>query len=299
MKSVNKKTVLLVEDDRSLRGYIAEILSNNGFKVLEAGDGQEACTIYQDNENSIDVIASDLIMPNMDGCALAEFNYNNNFIPFVVFTIIDDAEKAIALLRHGVQDYLVKPIEEIVFIEIIKNAILRGTTSNNIENNIYPFAGNLGSITIPSKSAEIDQAIIWIAHRIRKIMPVNEIIKFTTFVKEMLLNAHTHGNLEIGEILKAELLSSGKYETEVKQREKSSKAEIQIHLSILKNEIAVNITDEGQGFDYDKYLKMTKAKIIERLEMLNGRGVFMTSKYFDSICYKKGGSSVLVRKNID
>lgn len=299
MISGSKQTVLLVEDDRALRRYIAGVLLKNGFNVLEAEDGQVAASIYSDKKVSIDVIASDLLMPRCSGCDLAEINYKNRLIPFVVFTVIDDVEKAIKLLKLGVQDFIVKPIEETAFIEVLKNAINRRALNGHVKDHNNPYAGNLGSITIPSKIAELDQAIMWVVHRIEKIMPKTEPIKFATYLKEFLLNAHVHGNLKVGEKDKAELLNSGKFESEVKSREENCKAKIQVDLLEMRDEIAVNITDEGCGFDYDKYLNMTDQEIIERIEMLNGRGIFMASQYFDSICYKKGGCSVLVRKIIN
>lgn len=237
-------------------------------------------------------------MPKCSGYELAEFNYKNQFIPFVVFTVVDDVEKAIKLLKLGVQDFILKPIEETSFIEVLKNAVNRRPLYGHVENPNYPYAGNLGSITIPSKIVEIDPAVMWVIHRIKKVMQRNEVPTFATLLKELLLNAHVHGNLEIGEKNKAKLLNSGKYVAEVESREENCEAKIQVDLLEIRDEIAVNITDEGRGFDYDKYLNMTDQDVIERIEMPSGRGIFMASHYFDSIRYKKGGCSVLVRKKL-
>ncbi len=272
MNPESKKTILLAEDDYSLRKYLAGVMSKNGFNVLEAEDGREACSIYEKKNVSIDVIASDLLMPNVSGSELAKFNYENRLIPFVLFTAVNDAEQAIELLKLGVHDYVVKPIEETAFIGVLKNAIRRRGLNEHAENHVNPYAGNIGSVTIPSEIIEIDKVIMWVVHRITEIVQKKELYKFTTSLKELLLNAYEHGNLGIGEKEKTDLLVSDAYDSEISRLEKTCKSKIKVDVCVLKDEVAVNITDEGSGFDYEKYIKMTEEGIRGRLEMPNGPG---------------------------
>lgn len=66
------ETVLLVEDEASLRQMARHILEQQGYRVLDAGDGEEALRIFEDNRNSVDVLLTDVVMPQMNGKQLAD-----------------------------------------------------------------------------------------------------------------------------------------------------------------------------------------------------------------------------------
>ncbi len=66
------KTVLVVEDERALRTMTREILERNGFVVLDAGDGQSALELSRGHEGAIDVLLTDVVMPQMQGTELAD-----------------------------------------------------------------------------------------------------------------------------------------------------------------------------------------------------------------------------------
>jgi two-component system cell cycle sensor histidine kinase/response regulator CckA len=66
------KTVLVVEDARPLRNLICEGLSNCGCNVVSAGDGEEALRIVKEREAAVDLLLTDVIMPGMNGAALAK-----------------------------------------------------------------------------------------------------------------------------------------------------------------------------------------------------------------------------------
>jgi CheY-like chemotaxis protein len=65
-----EETVLLVEDEPSLRPLISEVLRMNGYDVLEAGNGTDALKIAFEHGGSIDLVVSDLVMPGMGGAEL-------------------------------------------------------------------------------------------------------------------------------------------------------------------------------------------------------------------------------------
>jgi PAS domain S-box-containing protein len=60
-------TILLVEDEEAVRSFAARALRMRGYNVLEAGGGEEALEIVKDAANKIDLIITDVVMPNMDG----------------------------------------------------------------------------------------------------------------------------------------------------------------------------------------------------------------------------------------
>ncbi|MFQ5346481.1 MAG: ATP-binding protein [Rhodothalassiaceae bacterium] len=63
-------TILLVEDEEAVRMFASRALTNKGYKVLQAASGEEALAIVRDHEESVDLLISDVVMPNMDGPTL-------------------------------------------------------------------------------------------------------------------------------------------------------------------------------------------------------------------------------------
>jgi CheY-like chemotaxis protein len=66
------ETILLVEDENALRGLFKMFLTNNGYRVLETGDVDEALEICRRKETEIDLLLTDMVMPKMNGRKLAE-----------------------------------------------------------------------------------------------------------------------------------------------------------------------------------------------------------------------------------
>src|ERR1041385_3557421 len=64
-------TVLLVDDDEAVRGFVRRILIEQGFEILEAGDGAEALELASAHNGEIDLLLTDVIMPRVNGFALA------------------------------------------------------------------------------------------------------------------------------------------------------------------------------------------------------------------------------------
>ena len=292
-----KPKILLAEDDESVREYIKRLLTKNGYDVAEAVDGKEAIALYEKRELVFDAIVSDLLMPAVDGRKLAQYNFENRILPFIVCTAVADAKTALELLKFGVHDYVVKPIERKHFLAVVKNAISRHTSQVGT-GQLSPYDGNVVEISLLSRTGELQRAIGWIKGKVGGALGKGETGKFINFVSEFLLNAHEHGNLGIGREEKAALLEEEKFDIEVKNREAESNKKIGVAVSVLKDEVAVKISDDGAGFDYDKQLAMSDDDLLAMLTMPSGRGVYMGSRYFDRVQYSDGGSTVLVTKSI-
>ncbi len=68
-QSAGSETILLVEDDETVRRVVSRVLRSNGYRVLEASDGNEALA-QVNRDGPVDILVSDLVMPHMDGRAL-------------------------------------------------------------------------------------------------------------------------------------------------------------------------------------------------------------------------------------
>jgi len=105
--------VLIVDDSKSMRGVIKKVISISGFKMdqcLEAGNGKEALNILADDW--VDVIMSDINMPEMNGFELLEELQKDDLlknIPVVVITTESSEERMRYALNLGAKGFIKKP----------------------------------------------------------------------------------------------------------------------------------------------------------------------------------------------
>ncbi len=104
------KTILLAEDEKLLRESLAQLLGDEGYQVLQAGDGQEALDIAL--AQGVDLVLTDIRMPRMDGMVLLEhLQKAAPQTPVVVVTAFGTVDSAVAAMRSGAADYLLKPVQ--------------------------------------------------------------------------------------------------------------------------------------------------------------------------------------------
>ncbi len=102
--------VLLVEDDIKLRQLFCTVLTKNGYRTIGAGDGAEALEIL--DKEFIDIIISDIMMPNMDGYELTKSLRDARInIPILMITAKESYQDKRQGFLAGTDDYMVKPID--------------------------------------------------------------------------------------------------------------------------------------------------------------------------------------------
>ncbi len=106
----NPATVLVVEDDRPLQDALVTTLETAGFHVLAAADGGEALKLL--NDTAVDLIVSDVQMQPVDGRELLRrLQQRPSPPPVLLMTAYGTIDQAVAAMRDGAVDYLVKPFE--------------------------------------------------------------------------------------------------------------------------------------------------------------------------------------------
>lgn len=103
-------SILLVEDEQVLRESIAQLLTEEGYEVVEAVDGQDAYEKVVDR--AFDLVLTDIHMPRMDGLALLErLQRTAPETPIIVLTAFGTVDSAVAAMRAGAADFLLKPVQ--------------------------------------------------------------------------------------------------------------------------------------------------------------------------------------------
>lgn len=116
-----KQTILVVEDEARLREVIINNLKDR-YNVFEAQDGLEALQIF--DEEHIDLIISDIMMPKMDGWELLAKVREKSTVPYIILSALDDEVSQIKGYDLTVDDYVTKPFSPSVLVKKV-DAIFR------------------------------------------------------------------------------------------------------------------------------------------------------------------------------
>jgi putative nucleotidyltransferase with HDIG domain len=126
MNSVNLnlgERILVVDDDVSILEIVSSMLAHAGYECDTAKSGQEAISVLQ-ADDSYALLLSDLAMEGMDGFALLErVRRIRPQLPVVMVTAVHDISVALAAIRSGAYDYLLKPFEREQLIAAVRRAL--------------------------------------------------------------------------------------------------------------------------------------------------------------------------------
>ncbi|MES9857833.1 MAG: sigma-54 dependent transcriptional regulator [Sedimenticola sp.] len=127
---MSQSTVLIVEDDPTLREALCDTLALAGYGVSAAGDGRAALKILEQEE--VGLVLSDVQMKPMDGHELlARIKSSYASMPVLLMTAYGNIEKAVTAMRGGAVDYLAKPFEPELLLEKVSRSILQQRAVDN------------------------------------------------------------------------------------------------------------------------------------------------------------------------
>ena len=117
-----KDTILITDDDSSLRQVLSILLETEGFKTLLAADGAECLRLaYEYHPN---LILLDIMMPNRDGREVCQRLREISNVPIIMLTALDNEQEKIGRFKDGADDYVTKPYRNDELVARIR-ALLR------------------------------------------------------------------------------------------------------------------------------------------------------------------------------
>jgi two-component system nitrogen regulation response regulator NtrX len=144
--------ILLIDDEKAIRKTLQEILTYEGFKVKEAGDGEEGLKMF--NEKNYDVVLCDIKMPKIDGMEfLAKANAANPDVPVIMISGHGTIETAVEAVKKGAFDYISKPPDLNRMLITIRNAMDKSVLSKEARvlkrkvNRVQEMIGESEAIT--------------------------------------------------------------------------------------------------------------------------------------------------------
>lgn len=109
-------TILIVDDEEQIRAMLSRRFRFIGHDVLLASNGKEALSVLE--ENRVDIVISDIMMPKMDGVELLEkIQYDYPMIKTIMITGYVTLENALACMRRRAQTIVFKPFEDLIELE--------------------------------------------------------------------------------------------------------------------------------------------------------------------------------------
>ncbi len=118
--------ILIIDDEKSIRKTLTEILSYEGYKIDEAGDGEEGLKKFK--EKAYDLVLCDIKMPKLDGIEFLEkAKQINADVPIIIISGHGNIETAVEAVKKGAFDYISKPPDLNRMLITLRNAMDRTT----------------------------------------------------------------------------------------------------------------------------------------------------------------------------
>src|ERR1700752_157876 len=146
--------ILVVDDEEAIREIVASMLSTAGYSCKQAGSGMEALSVLHSGEE-FELLLSDLMMADLDGIGLLEKTKEKYpDMPVVMVTAVHDISVALAAIRNGAYDYLLKPFEREQLLATVRRALENRRLK--MENRAYQT--NLQSL-VANRTEQLRQAM--------------------------------------------------------------------------------------------------------------------------------------------
>lgn len=152
---MNEKTsILIVDDEDTIREVVRRYLENEGYSVREAADGYEALdTIKEDPPN---LIVLDLMLPGIDGLTITQHLRQDRHIPIIMLTAKGEASDRIRGLDLGADDYITKPFSPQEVVSRVR-AVLRRVEGESAAQTGQPIILDRIHIDPVSRTVKVDE----------------------------------------------------------------------------------------------------------------------------------------------
>jgi two-component system, OmpR family, response regulator ResD len=127
---LDKKTVLIVDDEKNIRILLKDFLEKEGFSVFEAQDGRQALEVFNEKSEELDLVLLDVMLPELDGWTVCREIRKQSKVPVVMLTARSEDFDEVHGLEIGADDYVKKPVKPTTLIARI-NALFRRTERDN------------------------------------------------------------------------------------------------------------------------------------------------------------------------
>ena len=290
--SASMDTILIVDDEDDTRLLMRDQLKKEGYAILEATDGEAAQRVIEEKYREISAVILDWRMPKIHGIEVLEWMKGESRyeqIPIIMHTGLGEPEHIKRGIEAGAFYYLMKSTRPELLRSIVRTAVsdfkYKQALLKKIHDSENPYKllvegtfrfrtledGEYLALRIANASSAPDKAIM---------------------IAELLMNAIEHGNLGISYNEKGRLIADGTLRTSIEERltlPEYSKKFVEVKINRHEDKMDVFVIDQGEGFDYKKYLTMDESRAFDN----HGRGIAIANSTLD-LEYRGNGNQVLI-----
>jgi DNA-binding response OmpR family regulator len=149
----DSSTILLVDDEDSIQTLLTYPLERDGYRVVQARDGEEALRRF--GEEEVDLVVLDIMLPRVDGLEVCRRLRSESTVPIIMLTARDDELDKVLGLELGADDYITKPFSIREFRSRVKALLRRASTPHLAGRRDETIERGEVHIDIPRRTVEV------------------------------------------------------------------------------------------------------------------------------------------------
>jgi CheY-like chemotaxis protein/anti-sigma regulatory factor (Ser/Thr protein kinase) len=286
--------LLLVDDEPFNLEILSEHLTDAGYRIETAEDGESAWERLTRTGDQFDAVLLDRMMPGLNGMEVLrrmQAHPQLSSLPVVLQTAIGSADGVREGMEAGAYYYLTKPFEREMLLAIVAAAVAQHRARRALKQaGAHPLDGLalLGNATFELATLDDAQRV---AALLARMAPYPD--RVAIGLSELIVNAIEHGNLGVGYDEKREMMQGGKWREEIEARQRLGEfvdKRVKVRVKRDHQTLTIEVEDEGDGFDWQRYLTFDPARAFDP----NGRGISMARVMsFDTLEYRGQGNIVV------
>lgn len=293
-----KMTALVVDDSAMDRRLAGTLLKRAGFEVRYAKHGAEGLRAIE--SAAPDIVITDMQMPEMDGLELVRA-IRGSFaqVPVILMTAHGSEELAVKALQGGAASYvpkrslahdLVPTVQNVLELGRAHRATLRVLECLDCVETRFVLDNDVSAIPLIVGHLEADLTRLGLGDE-------TALIQVGVALREALVNAICHGNLELASELRE--IDGGKaYQDLADQRRETLPyrlRRVRVRARETRTEVTYVIADEGPGFDPSRLPDPTDPAQLERV---HGRGLLLIRTFMDEVSHNEQGNEITMVKRV-
>jgi CheY-like chemotaxis protein len=282
--------VLVVDDSAMDRRLAGGFLRRAGIEPSYAGDGAEALRAIA--AQAPDIVVTDLQMPEMDGLELVEaIRRDNPSVPVVLMTAHGSEEIAVQALRRGATSYVPKRNLAKELVPTVMEILAMVRRERQEQHLTVCLTAAEWRFELDNDVSKIPAVVSHLEQSLARFGLCDEAtcLQIAVALREALVNAIYHGNLEVS----SALLEHGSSFDELVRRRAAERPYAERRVRLIARETreqaAYVVTDEGPGFDPSFLPDPTD---LENLEKLSGRGLLLIRTFMDEVHHNARGNEI-------
>jgi CheY-like chemotaxis protein/anti-sigma regulatory factor (Ser/Thr protein kinase) len=287
--------VLVVEDSPTQATEIRFLLHDAGFDVDVAVDGVEALASLQ--KRLPDLIVTDLQMPRMDGLALVEaVKSKHPSVPVVLITAHGSEEIAARALRSGAASYVPKRNLPQDLADVVRQIIAMAAPDPGQERIIESLEETRLRFALTNDESLITPLIRRLEEVVREMSLCDgtELIRLAVALRETIVNAIDHGNLELDtELRQDDERVYWKLGEDRRNQPPYCERRVRIEVGVTRTTATFTVRDEGPGFDPSTLPDPTDPANLCRV---GGRGLLLIRTLMDEVSFNATGNEITLVK---